>query len=64
MGDFEIIDRLCNVNEELLSIVRKQAEVIAQYNISDDIQAELKAMRDNADAELDVIECKLRQMRR
>lgn len=64
MGEYEIIDRLCSVNEELLKMVRKQAELIAQYNISVEVQAELESVQGNINTELDVIEYRLRDLRR
>lgn len=61
--DYNIIDMLCSVTNDLAEIVKKQAEVIAQYQISEEVSRELKEMRDNADSELDVIEYNLRRRR-
>lgn len=61
MGDYHIIDMLCSVTNDLAEIVKKQAEVIAQYQISEEVSRELKEMRDKADSELDVIEYNLRR---
>lgn len=60
MGEYEIIDLLCAVTTDLSDIVRKQAEIIAQCNIADEVEKELKAMRENADRQLDIIEYRLR----
>jgi hypothetical protein len=61
MGDYEIIDLLCSVTTALSDIVRKQAEVIAQCEIANELAAELKEMRDSTDRQLDVIEYRLRR---
>lgn len=61
MGDYEIIDLLCSATTALSDIVRKQAEVIAQCEIANELAAELKEMRDSADRQLDVIEYRLRR---
>lgn len=63
MGDYEIIDLLCAVTTDLSDIVRKQAEIIAQSNIADEVAKELEEMRNKADTQLDVIEYKLRRSR-
>ena len=47
----------------LPEIVKKQAEVIAQSDISLEVQNELENMRSDADERLDVIEYKLRKLR-
>lgn len=60
MGQYEIIDRLCGVTTELSDLVKKQAEIIAQCDIPDELNEELDAMREKADKDLDVIEYKLR----
>ena len=61
MGEYGIIDMLCSVTSDLADLVKKQAEVIAQYQISEEVSKELKDMRDNTDSKLDVIEYKLRR---
>ena len=61
MGEYEIIDRLCGITNELSDIVKKQAEIIAQCEISDAVAAELKEMRDKADEALDIAEYRLRR---
>lgn len=63
MGEYEVVDRLCEVSNHLLEIVRKQAEVIAQCEISEEVAEELAAMRYDADTELDIIEMRLRNRR-
>lgn len=61
MGDYAIIDMMCSAINNLSEIVKKQAEIISQYQISEEVNKELKAMRDKADYELDVIEYNLRR---
>lgn len=63
MGQYEIIDNLCEVVTLLTEIVKKQEEVIAQSAISLEVKKELDVMRANADERLDVIEYKLRKFR-
>lgn len=61
MGDYVIIDMMCSSVNNLAEIVKKQAEVIAQYQISEEVNKELQEMRDKADSELDAIEYNLRR---
>lgn len=61
MGDYAIIDMMCSAINNLSEIVKKQAEIISQYQISEEVNKELKAMIDKADSELDVIEYNLRR---
>jgi hypothetical protein len=63
MGQYEIIDRLCEVTTLLSEIVRKQAEAIAQSDISVEVKNDLEKMRTDADERLDVIEYRLRKFR-
>lgn len=63
MGDYEIVDRLCSVTMDLSAIVKKQAEIIAQCEISEAVAVELKEMRDKADSALDIIGHRLRERR-
>ena len=63
MGQYEIVDNLCEVVTLLTEIVEKQEEVIAQSDISLEVKKELDVMRANADERLDVIEYKLRNFR-
>ena len=60
--NYEIIDRLCKVTEELSGIVKKQAEVIEQSAVASEVQEELKKMQSSADKELDALEYKLRRI--
>lgn len=55
MTEFEIICRLCDVARLQADIIEKQAEALAQANISDQVTAELKQMRDTATNELELI---------
>lgn len=61
MGDYAIIDMMCSAINNLSEIVKKQAEIISQHQISEEVNKELKAMIDKADSELDVIEYNLRR---
>lgn len=63
MGQYQIVDNLCEVVTLLTEIVKKQEEVIAQSDISLEVKKELDVMRANADERLDVIEYKLRKFR-
>ena len=63
MGEYEIIDRLCEVTTILSEIVKKQAEAIIQSDISVEVKNELEKMRMGADEKLDVIEYRLRKFR-
>lgn len=63
MGEYEIIDRLCEVTTILSEIVKKQAEAIIQSDISVEVKNELEKMRIGADENLDVIEYRLRKFR-
>lgn len=62
MGQLEIIDRLCEATNLLSVIVKKQAEIIAQMEVSEEIKTELGAMREKADESLDAIEYRLRRL--
>lgn len=55
MTEFEIICRLCDVARLQADIIEKQAEALAQANISDQVTEELKQMRDTAANELELI---------
>lgn len=59
--NYEIIDRLCSVNEKLSEIVKKQAEVIEQSEIASEVQKELEKMRSDADRELNTLGNKMRK---
>lgn len=56
MGVYEAIEKLCAVARLQADIIQKQAEVIAQSEITDSIAAELAEMRDSAKAQFDTIE--------
>lgn len=53
----EVTDRLCQVVGSLSEIVRKQAEIIEQVKVSDEVTKELENMRKTAKAEIDILEC-------
>ena len=59
-GVLEIIDMLCQVTFTLSAIIKKQAYVIGQTGIASTIDDELQKERDAADAQLDIIEYKMR----
>ncbi len=59
-GVLEIIDLLCQVTNTQAAIIKKQAYVIGQAGIASTIDDELQKERDAADAQLDIIEYKLR----
>lgn len=61
-GPFEVIDGLCRATEELAGIVRKQAEVLAQADIPEELAQELQKERDGVDNALDVLEYKMRRI--
>lgn len=61
MGEYEIIDNLCSISNELLRIVQKQAEIIAQADIPEDLSNSLKEERDKVSDRLDVMEYQLRK---
>lgn len=56
MRPLEIISRLCEVNETLLEIVKKQQEIIEHSKIEEGVKEELRKMTEETDRELDVIE--------
>ena len=57
----EVIDNLCHVSNVLLSLVKKQAEIIAQEDIAKDIKDELDKELSSIEEELDLIEYKIRR---
>lgn len=61
-GPFEVIDGLCKVTEELAGIVKKQAEVLAQADIPEELAQELRKEREEADNALDILEYKMRRI--
>lgn len=62
VGALEIIDGLCSVTEKLAQLVKKQAEVIAQSDIAEEVKAELEAMKKETDDNLDILEYKMRRL--
>ena len=58
----EIIDGLCKVTETLAQLVNKQAEVIAQADIAEEIKEELETMRNGTDLQMYVLEYKMRKI--
>ena len=63
MGEYAIIDQLCQVSNQLLEIVTRQAEVIAQADIPDDLKQSLATAREAASTEMNLIEYRLRHIR-
>lgn len=62
VGPLEIIDGLCSVTEKLAQLVKKQAEVIAQSDIAEEVKAELEAMKKETDDNLDILEYRMRRL--
>lgn len=62
VGPLEIIDGLCSATERLAQLVKKQAEVIAQSDIAEEVKAELEAMKKETDDNLDILEYKMRRL--
>lgn len=62
VGPLEVIDGLCSVTEKLAQLVKKQAEVIAQADIAEEVKEELEAMQKETDSKLNVLEYKMRRM--
>ena len=54
----ETVDRLCRITSDLTDIIKKQAIVIEQSNIEEEVKKELREMRESAIAELDCIKRK------
>jgi len=61
MGSYETIDRLCKITNELLDIVKKQAEVIEQADVPKELALSLENDTSAVVDELDVIEYELRR---
>ena len=61
MGEYEIIDNLCSISNELLRIVMKQAEILSQADTLEDLSNSLNEDRDKVSDKLDVIELNLRR---
>lgn len=52
MGTYELIELLCKVAKIQADIIQKQAEAMAQADISAEVAAELEKMRNQAAGEL------------
>lgn len=61
---YETIDRLCSATNALADVVRKQAEIIAQADIAEEVRKELDQMETDASDQLDVAELRLRKISR
>lgn len=59
--NFDVIDMMYEVTTMLSDIVREQAYILEQADISEELKEDMRAMRDNADAKLDNIEYRLRR---
>lgn len=59
---YEVIDRLCSATNALAEVVRKQAEVIAQADIAEEVRKELEQMKTDANEQLDIAELRLRKI--
>lgn len=55
MGQYEIIDRLCETIALMSEIIQKQAEAIEQSQIDADVRKDLEKMRKNADEKITAI---------
>lgn len=62
-SNYEIVDMLCETTTQLLEIIRKQEEIIAQYEVSEEVQRELADMKNKADCKMDSLEFRLRSYR-
>lgn len=56
MGVYEIIEALCSVARLQADIIQKQAEIIAQAEIAESLDAEITEMRGKAKLQLAAIE--------
>ena len=61
MSPLEIISRLCDVTENLSSIVKKQQTIIEQSKIEEAVKAELRQDIKETDREMDVLEYGMRR---
>lgn len=59
-SNYEIVERLCEATTQLLEIIRKQEEIIAQYEVSEEVRAELADMKNKVDRKMDSLEFRLR----
>lgn len=55
MGQYEIIDRLCEAISLMSEIIKKQAEAIEQSQIDADVKKDLEKMRKNADEKISAV---------
>ena len=55
MGQYEIIDRLCEAITLMSEIIKKQAEAIEQSQIDADVKKDLEKMRKNADEKITAV---------
>lgn len=55
MGQYEIIDRLCEAITLMSEIIQKQAEAIEQSQIDADVKKDLEKMRKNADEKISAV---------
>ena len=55
MGQYEIIDRLCEAITLMSEIIQKQAEAIEQSQIDADVKKDLEKMRKNADEKITAV---------
>lgn len=55
MGQYEIIDRLCEAITLMSEIIQKQAEAIEQSQIDADVKKDLERMRKNADEKISAV---------
>lgn len=53
MNVYEIIEQLCTVTRLQADIIEKQAEIIEQAEIADEVAAELSALRRSAASSLE-----------
>ena len=61
MSPLEIISRLCDVTENLSTIVKKQQTIIEQSKIEEAVKAELRQDIKETDRETDVLEYGMRR---
>jgi hypothetical protein len=52
--DYAIIDMLCSTITIMSDVINKQAELLAQMELSDELADELKLMRNDVDTHLNI----------
>jgi len=62
MGVYGLIDSLCQVTNDLLFIVKQQAEILAQADVPEELLHNLTEKRDKEEDDLDIIEYRLRNL--